>query len=510
MTRPVAAGAALLFTTIIAGCGANGQASGANHAASTLSPRSTPSAKVSSPSTSSPSTRPSSARGSAASTSSVWARAHVPEDWVRTCVPRSDYYVTLTVPTHRSTVLVQIGHPLTTQGVGIPLYNWHFPAQAGTATVTLPTDVAFSLHSNGFLLGDVVYAHGRLRLLFWGSETATPVLRGGPLSPSALGTWSLSTRTVKAPALQATLQRDEHMGWAHRISAVHDVQLVGIGKDAWLSLPLDQSFDLFQPNAMGGNVIFKVDSVNNQTPAAYQPLRDACRVPRIGTARVKPAFGQAAVDQALRIVAQTTTVPLWAPKVSAIHAPGLRGYLSASTTGAANQYAVTLTATTRAYPVNDPKIQSTTGLGQLIGTFGGQRFGSAAAAQAVLYTRNVLRLPAALPSQVVLTPKITADEWRQRTGMISQGIIEWHQDGWTVQMNQTLDVKVARSLANQLDRTALPAKHGIIAVGVAGDGAHTTVSWRLGRVVYETFSEYEPGTAVGMAASMDPVYKSSR
>ena len=504
MTRPVAAGAALLFTTILAGCGANGQASGANHPASTLSPRSTTSAKASSPS-SSPSTRPSSARGRTASATSVWARAHVPADWVRTCIPRSDDYVTLTVPTHRPTVLVQIGHPLTPQGVGIPLYDWHFPAQAGTATVVLPTDVAFTMHSNGFLMADVVYAHGRLRLLFWGSETATPVLRGGPLSPSALGTWSLTTMSAKAPALQATLHRDEHMGWSHRINAVHDVQLVGIGQDAWLSLPLDQSFDLFQPNGMGGNVIFQVDGVSHQTPSAYAPLRDACRVPRIGSAGAKPASGQAAIDQALGVVAKTTTVPLWAPEASAIHAPGLKGYLSASTTSAANQYSVTLTATARAYPVNDPKIQSTTGLGQLIGIFGGQRYESAAAAQGALYTRNVLPLPVALPSQVALTPKITADEWRQRTGIIPQGIIEWHQDGWTVQMNQTLDVKLARILANQLTRTALPAKHGVIAVGVAGDGAHTTVSWRLGPVVYQTFSEYLPSTAVGMAASLHPV-----
>lgn len=505
MTRPVAAGAALLFTTILAGCGANGQASGANHAASTLSPGSTASARASSPSTSSPSTRPSSARGSTASTTSVWARAHVPEGWVRTCIPRSDDYVTLTVPTHRSTVLVQIGHPLTPQGVGIPLHDWYFPAEAGTATVMLPTDVAFSMHSNGFLMADVVYSHGRLRLLFWGSETATPVLRGGPLSPSALGTWSLTTMSVKAPALQATLRRDEDMGWSYRINAIHDVQLVGIGQDAWLSLPLDQSFDLFQPNGMGGNVIFQVDGVSNQTPSMYAPLRDACRVPRIGSAGAKPTSGQAAIDQALGAVAKTTTVPLWAPEASAIHAPGLKGYLSASTTSAANQYSVTLTATARAYPVNDPKIQSTTGLAQLIGIFGGQRYGSAAAAHSALYTGDYEHRPSSPPSHVALTTKIVADEWKQRTGIIPQGLIEWHQDGWTIQMNQTLDITLARSLANQLAHTALPARTGVIAVGVAGDGAHTTVSWRLGPVVYQTFSEYLPGTAVGMAASLHPV-----
>ena len=233
-------------------------------------------------------------------------------------------------------------------------------------------------------------------------------------------------------------------------------------------------------------------------------LGSAARI-KSGVEASKPVSGQAAINEALAIVVKSTKVPLWAPKASAVHAPSLRGYLSASTLSKANQYAITLTATANAYPVNDPQIQITTGLAQLVGIFSGYRYGSIAQAKRALFKGDYVKLPASSPHQLALTKKIEANEWKQGGGTLPEGIIEWHEDGWTIEMNQTLDLPMAQKLANRIAHTRLPERQGVIAVGVAGDGAHTNVTWRSGSVVYQTFSEYLPSTAVQMAESMQPV-----
>ncbi|MCY0878412.1 MAG: hypothetical protein OWU84_05700 [Firmicutes bacterium] len=235
--------------------------------------------------------------------------------------------------------------------------------------------------------------------------------------------------------------------------------------------------------------------------------RPPLRATAASTAYSTPASGANAIREALAIVAKTTTVPLEAPYPSTIRAPGFKGYLSASTMATTNRYAVILTETDKAYPVNDPAIQRTTGLAQQIGIFSGQRYRSAVAAQAALYTGNYQPPPASRPRHIRLLPAVTADEWRQRNATIPMGIMEWHQHGWTVQINQLLDSSLARTLARRLAHTRLPANHGVIAVENAGDGAHTIVCWRSGRVDYQTFSESLPQTAIDMAASMHLIAK---
>lgn len=221
----------------------------------------------------------------------------------------------------------------------------------------------------------------------------------------------------------------------------------------------------------------------------------------------KPASGQAAIADALGIVARTTTVPLWGPQARAIHAPDLRGHhvLSAETMSTRNQYAVSFIATVKPYPVNSAllKLPPNTGLAQLVGDFSGQRYRSVVAAQGAL---TDVHPPASPPHRMEITPTIQADEWTQA------GLVVWHQDGWLVEMNglaassvtQRIYAQIAQKMVHRLSHTALPAKHGIIIVDVAGDGEHTLVSWRLGRLVYRTFSEFLPSTAIGMAASMRP------
>ena len=222
----------------------------------------------------------------------------------------------------------------------------------------------------------------------------------------------------------------------------------------------------------------------------------------------KPASGQAAIADALGSVARTTTVPLWGPQARAIHAPDLRGHhvLSAETMSTRNQYAVSFIATVKPYPVNSPllKLPPNTGLAQLVGDFSGQRYRSVVAAQGALTN---LHPPASPPHRMEITTTIQADEWTQ------EGLAVWHQDGWLVEMNglaassvtQGIYEQIAQKMVHRLSHTALPANHGIIIVDVAGDGEHTLVSWRVGRIVYRTSSEFLPSTAIGMAASMRPI-----
>lgn len=203
--------------------------------------------------------------------------AGVKKAWVKTCIPPSDQYVTLDVTTREPQVSVFIGHPLTAQGAGIPTSRWTFKAHGGRAAVAVPANVVFYMNPNGQLLGDVVDTRGRLRLLFWGpASNVRTVLRGGPLIPAVLGTWSVSASTMANPALKTVLHQDESLGWNHPVRVRPSVRVVGDGRDAWLSLRIGQSFDVLAPNGTGGNVVFRVMGISGRTPLSYTTPPTAC------------------------------------------------------------------------------------------------------------------------------------------------------------------------------------------------------------------------------------------
>ena len=203
--------------------------------------------------------------------------AVVPKSWAQTCIPRTDRYVTLTVASSRPAVAVYVGHPLTAQGVGIPTNHWTFATRAGRAAVTVPTDVAFTMQPNGWLLGDIVDDHGQLWLLFWGPGNAmASVLRGGRVASLALGSWGIGAISMSNPALQAVLHHDEGLGWAGLLRVRPSAWVVGGGEDTWLALPRNQSFDLFAANGTGGNVVFAVTRVTANTPSMYANPPDGC------------------------------------------------------------------------------------------------------------------------------------------------------------------------------------------------------------------------------------------
>ena len=86
------------------------------------------------------------------------------------------------------------------------------------------------------------------------------------------------------------------------------------------------------------------------------------------------------------------------------------------------------------------------------------------------------------------------------------GMVEWGQDGWTFQVNQTADVSLARQVARYVSRHPLPTGHnGMVVVAHAGDGNHSYVAWRVGRVVSTASNYHHARSAVGMADSMAAV-----
>lgn len=198
---------------------------------------------------------------------------------VQTCVPPSDQYVTLTVVSSHPILQVQMGHMLTTQGAGIPATVVSFTGHAGQVSVTVPTDVVFSLGPTGAMLfGTVVDTHGVLWLLFYvmAGPRIVPVLKGPALSLNRLATWPLGGYTMHARIIQRALVAAQRAGWMTLTDVVAHRYLTGIGVDGWLHLPLHTPLDIFNPTA-GGTVVFEVSAVSSQTPGEYAALtQDRC------------------------------------------------------------------------------------------------------------------------------------------------------------------------------------------------------------------------------------------
>jgi hypothetical protein len=219
----------------------------------------------------------------------------------------------------------------------------------------------------------------------------------------------------------------------------------------------------------------------------------------------QPASGQQAIARAMQFAAKNAKIALWAPDAADIHAPDLRGRkLSAEVSSTAGQYSVTLIATVKAYPLNSPALSlpPNTGLAQLVGSFGGESYRSARVAARHLESRILFPVPKARFLIKALAPHIAAKVWT--IGPRLQ-LIEWHQKGWLMQVSQSPDVAFCHVLVREIAAARLPVSHGVMAVDVAGDGEHTVLVWRVGRVDYTVYANFLAATAVHMAASMHPV-----
>ncbi len=198
----------------------------------------------------------------------------------QTCIPPSDHYVTLTVASSQPTLQVSMGHPLTTQGEGIPETAVQFTGHVGQVAVTVPTNVVFSLGPTGALFGTIVDTHRALWLLFYvaAGPRIVPVLKGPALSVNRIATWPLGGYTQHAPVIQRALAAARYAGWTTLTDVVARRHLTGIGVDGWLRLPLHTPLDIFNPTS-GSTVVFEVSAVSTQAPPEYDSLADHCSTP---------------------------------------------------------------------------------------------------------------------------------------------------------------------------------------------------------------------------------------
>ncbi len=216
---------------------------------------------------------------------------------VQTCIPSSDQYVTLTVATPHPTLQIQIGHMLTTQGAGVPETTVSFSGQPGQVSVTVPTDVVFSLGPTGALFGSVVDTHGALWLLFYvAGPTTVPVLEGPSLSLNQLATWPLTVYTVHAPTIQRVLAAAKHAGWTTLTDVIARRHLTGIGVDGWLRLPLHKPLDIVNPTA-GAPLSLRCQQCPRRRPRSTPPSR------KIG---VRPPPARIYLRHGIRVAAHCT------------------------------------------------------------------------------------------------------------------------------------------------------------------------------------------------------------
>ncbi len=210
----------------------------------------------------------------------------------------------------------------------------------------------------------------------------------------------------------------------------------------------------------------------------------------------------AAVRPALAAVAERAHLPILAP-TSIAASPRLR--VSVTCRAAARSYDVGIYLTTESLPPNSPAIEKPPngGLADLVGSFGGERYGSEDAARTALGrpVRGFMAPAGASLRGEWLQPRAAAEAWTVGPGIAAA---LWRQDGWQVEvvgLPMSLIVPYARSLAAYLASHPLPAGPGAMLVVAAGDGDHTSLYWQRGRDVYRLGDYHSARAAVAMARS---------
>ena len=205
---------------------------------------------------------------------------------------------------------------------------------------------------------------------------------------------------------------------------------------------------------------------------------------------------------ALAAVARRVRLPVLAPtRLSG----SSRHPVSVTYHAAGSGYEVVIYLTQKPLPANSPAIERPPngGLAQLLGGFGGQRLGSAAAARALLRkpAGGFVAPPRAGVSARTLAPRITAETWLAGP---PRAVVLWREDGWRLEVNQlpiSLLLPYAKSLALYIAAHPLPAGPGTMLVMAAGDGDHAFLAWQRGRVVYTFWDYHSARGAVAMARS---------
>ncbi|WP_242968629.1 hypothetical protein [Sulfobacillus sp. hq2] len=204
------------------------------------------------------------------------------------------------------------------------------------------------------------------------------------------------------------------------------------------------------------------------------------------------------VMQAMNYVKVHTQVALQAPETIAI--PATSRYLAASATASPTFYRVNLQLTKTPMGLNNPQDDSGVngGLADVLGGFGATEYGSPSGAAATLHQLLYIQPPSSAPQTVNLGTGLTGTRW-------NSGLVEWHEGDWTLEVvggSVLGDVQKAQEVVLYLHRHLLPETRGVLEVLNAPDGAHTTVIWQEGSVLYQADDYHSATGAMEMAMSM--------
>lgn len=252
-------------------------------------------------------------------------------------------------------------------------------------------------------------------------------------------------------------------------------------------------------------------AIASSTSAGAAPAGHLPR--RVRAAATRPVFAPTIV-QAMRLVARRARLPLLAPT-----SPGFSAYVrhlgaQVATYAHGDAYSVILLATPRPLPVNSPALSALAAVAMnLVGTFGGVRYPSAAAARA----DGLLRWPAeslapayqppphVAARRVLLGRSMVGTLYAAPTaGAAGTPMVLWHEGEWTLEVwdgTAAQDLAQARALVAYLDKNRLPESEGVLGENIAGDGDHTTAAWQMGDTVYSCFNNESGVGAAEMAVS---------
>ncbi len=207
------------------------------------------------------------------------------------------------------------------------------------------------------------------------------------------------------------------------------------------------------------------------------------------------------------------TAPTFAPPVRYMGA-------QVSTYSHGGAYSVTLLATGMPLPVNSPALLSLeTQAMNIIGTFGGVRYRTAAVAKSQLYRPPAHSLapayqpPPRAPARAVeLGHGVDGRQYDVMKAGSGVPMVEWRTGGWTFQVwdgTSRQNLEQARTVVAFLSTHRLPQTYGVFGENIAGDGQHTSVAWQYGDMVYACF-DYASGLQAAQMAVSERVYPSGR
>lgn len=213
------------------------------------------------------------------------------------------------------------------------------------------------------------------------------------------------------------------------------------------------------------------------------------------------------VVRALQQLPASTAAPRWGPTVLP------RGN-SAVVAAAARSFQVSVFRCPVPEPIDSPLVgqQACGSMESVAESFGATEYPSAAAAHAALPGAGVSVPPGGesvaypLPGGLVAQRVVAVSS----AGAALTVEVLWHEGDWAVSVSGGVGQRAAATMiARLLQQYRLPPDPGVLAVTVAPDGQHTTITWATGDEVLHVSSYHQAAHAIAMAASMHPFGQAS-